>query len=117
MSLFILPTDRTTLYPGFMKLNALLALAALAAFTTGCSSLARGGAAGSIAPDAEEDADDFGPIPVTAARPAAGAPGQMDVAWEDNGIPIRQLTGDGGPQEMKVPSSHPKKPLGPAPSK
>jgi len=32
----------------------------------------------------------------------------MEVSWTDNGIPIRQLTGPGAPQEMKVPESHPK---------
>ena len=39
-----------------------------------------------------------------AAAPA-GPPGTEDVAWEDNGIPIRQLTGDGPPQEMKLPGN------------
>jgi hypothetical protein len=39
-----------------------------------------------------------------AAAPA-GPPGTEDVGWEDNGIPIRQLTGDGPPQEMKLPGN------------
>ncbi|MBK6516867.1 MAG: hypothetical protein IPM79_21595 [Polyangiaceae bacterium] len=100
-----------------MKLNVLLAVAALAAFSTGCSSLARGGAAGAVSPSADEDEDDYGPISLTPAAAPAGTPGQMEVAWEDNGVPIRQLTGTGGPQEMKVPSSHPKKPLSKLPAK
>lgn len=43
----------------------------------------------------------------------ATLPGQQEVTWTDNGIPIRQLTGPGKPQEMKVPESHPKKPAQP----
>ncbi len=39
-----------------------------------------------------------------AAAPA-GPPGTEDVGWEDNGVPIRQLTGDGPPQEMKLPGN------------
>jgi len=93
-----------------MKLRLLIA-ALLLASMAGCTSLSRGGAAGLTSPGAaSEDEDDFGPIPVTATAPAS-APGQMTVAWEDNGIPIRQLTGDGGPQELKVPQAHPKAPL------
>lgn len=35
----------------------------------------------------------------------AKPPNTEDVAWEDNGIPIRQLTGDGPPQEIKLPGN------------
>lgn len=94
---------------------ALLAAAMLMA-TTSVGCLARGGAAALSASDTEEDEDSIGSLPVTPAPQQNKSPGQMEVTWEDNGIPIRQLTGDGGPQEMKVPSSHPKKPVGSAPA-
>lgn len=82
----------------------------LGVFATGCSSLARGGAAqvASSPSAADDDDEDLGPVPVTSMAPQAG-PGQTEVAWEDNGIPIRQLTGPGKPYEMKVPDSKPKK--------
>lgn len=95
-----------------MKLHLLFAALVLSASMTGCTSLARGGAAGITADSSDEDAteDEFGPIPVTARQQPTAVPGQMTVAWEDNGIPIRQLTGPGSAQELKVPESHPKKP-------
>jgi hypothetical protein len=38
-------------------------------------------------------------------EPAAGQPRHEDVAWEDNGHPIRALTPEGKPYEMKVPQN------------
>jgi hypothetical protein len=90
--------------------------AAMLMATTSVGCLARGGAAALSADDTEEDEDSIGSLPVAPAPQNNKSPGQMEVTWEDNGIPIRQLTGDGGPQEMKVPSSHPKKPAAFAPT-
>ena len=89
-----------------MSKLSLLSLLACLAFT-GC--LARGGAAGAAqsADDTEEEEED---LPALApgevvVGPASAPPGQTEVAWEDNGIPIRQLTGSGKPHELKVPDS------------
>jgi hypothetical protein len=79
------------------SLRSLLVALSFGVLATGC--LARGGAAGATAPEPEEDED--GPIPVMAASEAT-PPGQQEVAWEDNGVPIRQLTGPGKPHEMKA---------------
>ncbi|NUP08997.1 MAG: hypothetical protein HOW73_23350 [Polyangiaceae bacterium] len=100
-----------------MKLTLLFAAMLVSVSTAGC--LARGGAAG-LAPDGEQtqEEDEFGPAPPASTQASAqaapvpsGTPGQMDVAWEDNGIPIRQLTGPGAPQEMKLPEGHRKMPV------
>ncbi len=73
----------------------------------GCSTL----------PSRYETADDeeAGLIDVTeyvgntdAPREAGAAPGQ-EVAWEDNGRPIRELTPAPRPREMKLPSNDMKK--------
>jgi hypothetical protein len=79
------------------SLRSLLVAFSFGLLATGC--LARGGAAGATAPEPEEDED--GPIPVVAITDAT-PPGQQEVAWEDNGVPIRQLTGPGKPHEMKA---------------
>ena len=89
-----------------MALRSLHVAFLFGVLTTGC--LARGGAAGASAPDQEVDEDDAGPVPVTAMANSQVGPGQQEVAWEDNGVPIRQLTGPGKPQEMKLPENRPK---------
>lgn len=85
-----------------LSLFALLAGMAL----SGC--FARGGAAEAArsTDDAEEEEDlpELAPGE-TVVGPADAPPGQTEVAWEDNGIPIRQLKGDGKPHELKVPDS------------
>lgn len=89
----------------------LFTLVACGMLSAGC--LARGGAAGMSRDVSDDDPDNFGSLPVTSSstqQPQSAQPGGMEVAWEDNGIPIRQLTGTGAPQEMKLPSSHPKAP-------
>lgn len=89
-------------------MSKLLLAMLLAGLTiTGCSSLARGGAAASSAADVEEEDEDLPELaPGEAAAPTPSAPpGQTEVAWEDNGIPIRQLVGSGKPYELKVPDS------------
>jgi hypothetical protein len=46
----------------------------------------------------------------TEAGPTDGTPpGQTDVAWEDNGRPIRELTPAPRPEEMKLPGNEMKK--------
>ncbi len=80
-----------------MSLRKLVVAFSFGLLATGC--LARGGAAGATAPEPDEDED--GPIPVMAVSDAT-PPGQQEVAWEDNGVPIRQLTGPGRPHEMKA---------------
>jgi hypothetical protein len=82
------------------KLLALLLLAS----TVGCSSLARGGAAGA-ARSGDDEVEEEDAVPVAVAE-AAPPPGQTEVAWEDNGVPIRRLKGPGRPHEMKVPESN-----------
>ena len=97
-------------------MRQLFSVALLASLVlTGCSSLARGGAAGaarSSADETEEEDDGFVGLTPSQAQP----PGQTDVAWEDNGIPIRQLVGPGKPHEMKAgdASKIQKKPQKPA---
>ncbi len=86
-----------------LSLFALLAGMAL----TGC--FARGGAAeaarSSDDTEEEEDLPELTPGEAVAAGPEAAPPGQTEVAWEHNGLPIRQLKGDGKPHELKVPDS------------
>lgn len=86
------------------KLFLFTVLAGLA--VAGCSSLARGGAAATTptTEDEDEDLPELAPGEAVAAPPTA-QPGQTEVAWEDNGIPIRQLVGSGKPYELKVPDS------------
>ncbi len=100
-----------------MLARTLLSALLLAALCTGCSSIGRGGVAQAAStPAAEEEEEDFGPLPISDAGPqTAAAPGQTEVSWEDNGIPIRQLTGPGKPQELKLPDAKQKK--APAPKK
>ncbi len=90
-----------------MKLRLAFVFAVLGLLGAGCTSLARGGAA-EVGPSSVDDDEDSTPDTGVAASKQSGPPGQMDVAWTDNGIPIRRLTGPGAPQEMKVPESHPK---------
>lgn len=80
----------------------------LLASTVGCSSLARGGAAG-VARSADDDIEEEDALPVAVAE-SSPPPGQTEVAWEDNGVPIRRLKGPGRPHEVKVPESSPKMP-------
>jgi hypothetical protein len=83
------------------KLLALLLLAS----TVGCSSLARGGAAGA-ARSGDDEVEEEDALPVAGAESTSPPPGQTEVAWEDNGVPIRRLKGPGKPHEMKVPESN-----------
>jgi hypothetical protein len=100
-----------------MGRSALLLLVGLACF--GCSTLPSRYAS----PDDEEagivDVKEYvasGDGKAAQAAPLdAPPPGTEAVAWEDNGIPIRQLTGDGPPQEMKLPANDMKKKPGFAP--
>ena len=93
-------------YPRPMVRLALL-LPLLAALT-GCSTLSRGGAAEAAMVPSDEEDEDVTSVPMAEAAPVA-PPGQTEVAWEDNGVPIRQLTGPGKPHELKVPESTPQK--------
>lgn len=49
------------------------------------------------------------PVATEAGATDGTAPGQMAVAWEDNGRPIRELTPAPRPEEMKLPGNEMKK--------
>lgn len=104
---------RTLLLRGVLLFGVALGVSSL-----GCSSIGRGGvsAATAASESSDEEDTDLAPGGDTTQVADATLPGQQEVTWTDNGIPIRQLTGPGKPQEMKVPESHPKKPKMPAPT-
>jgi len=107
---FILPIIGEPRYEALMSSRLLLLAIALTAFT-GCTSLGRGGLARASAADAADDSSDsiFGEDVGTAAPTDATPPGQMEVAWEDNGQSIRPLTGPGKAQALKVPATKARK--------
>ncbi len=82
-----------------------LALAALALATSACSTLPNRYATGDDEEAGLVDLKEYvGEGTGERATASAGAPGQTDVAWEDNGRPIRELTPDPRPEEMKLPT-------------